>query len=186
MATIVHALETLQKWVDENLCEGSEFKVPPSGDKPDGHLYKYETTKPSAFILYIPVPEKNKAKAPPAPAEVPSICIQLIKCTDRKNTRELDIRLALATWNPGLHKPKEFIRNSEGWRDVWNFTDKCLRVIENAEYLSGLRVKIENGIEFGPIDEQDASASLYPYWFSYIAFTIECGNVPIKSYDNLM
>jgi len=183
--TIVKTLETLKEWVDENLCEGFEFKVP---SKKDGADYEYKTIKPETFILYIPAREKT-APETDEPVKVPSVCIQVTEGSDtpQKGVRELGIRLSLATWNPGLHKGgRNFERNSEGWRDVWNFADKCLGVIEGAEYLNGLRVKLEDGIKYGPIDEQDSAVSLYPYWFTYIAFNIEYGNKPRKSYINLL
>ena len=146
--------------------------------------------------MYIPTQDR---KPPDVAAPIPSLCVQLLKGkhAPAQHIGQMTIQLALATWNPGQHgsemavpeqdpqalggvkyrrEPSEnFKRNLEGWRDVWSFTDKVLQAIENTEYIAGLRLVKENGIEYGPFTEDGALVSYYPYWFCWVQFTLEHG-----------
>ncbi|GFI25483.1 hypothetical protein IMSAGC012_00593 [Lachnospiraceae bacterium] len=123
---------------------------------------------------------------------------------------QMTIQLALAAWNPGEHSgeirtPVEnpdalggysykaeqsggFKRSLEGWRDVWTFTDKVLAVLENTEYIAGMRLVKENNIEYGPFTEDGALVSCYPCWFCWGQFTLEHGlarKIPAE-YENFL
>lgn len=187
--SIVNSIETVTEWVDKNVCPLVKLKLP--NDKKMDASYPYELVHPAALSLFVP----SKDRLPPkVTAPIPSICVQIVKGADEPldSSREIKLRLCFAAWDPGYHgrdifRPKgdgdklvymqqtaeEFTKNGEGWRDIWNFVDTALRVIENAEHLGSLRIKKKDGIEFGPYTEEDAVPDFYPYWFAWIEFSVE-------------
>ena len=58
---------------------------------------------------------------------------------------------------------------------MWNFVDRTLQEIENAEYMDGIRVVKELGITFGQFQQDNALVDLYPYWGAWAILTIENG-----------
>jgi hypothetical protein len=126
--------------------------------------------------------------------------------------RSLNMRLCLHCWNPGVHgdellHPSEkkdaiwgvkynknikgeaqtFARDMEGWRDAFNLLDLTLRELEGAEYLNGLRLVKESDIKYGLFEQDGDIASYYPYWHSWITFTLEAGVVLKKRpYEDML
>lgn len=207
--TLVKTFEDLVKWLNEQICAKIDLKLP--NDDSSGSDPRY--IHPAAFPLYIP----GKDRLPPSvPAPIPSVCVQLLEGSDKllENKRQLKLRLCLACWNPGEHggetfHPKEnpqalggysyyrldgpeaterYTRNFEGWRDVWNFADLVLKEIEGTEYIAGWRLAKEAGISYGPFTEDGAIWDYYPYWHSWIAFTLEAGTAQRtpETYKNLL
>lgn len=70
-----------------------------------------------------------------------------------------------------------YARNMEGWRDLYNFKDIVLRELEGTEYIAGLRLVKETSIKYGPFVEDGNIWDYYPYWHSWITFTLESGVV---------
>jgi len=198
--TIVTILDNVRKWCDENICDKTTMKLPDDNVNDQGYTPVY--VKPSAFVLYLPAKDRLPPKVP---APIPSLCVQLMEGKDELigNIRRLSIRLCLAAWNPGDHGQELYMphkesaligghfyrkwtgdeakehykRSAEGWRDVWNFADIALSCIETAEYMAGLRLVKESGITYGPFVDDGTIWDYYPYWHSWIAFTLECGLV---------
>ena len=80
-----------------------------------------------------------------------------------------------------------FVRNADGWQDVWNFVDLALRELESAEYINGLRICKEEPIRFGPFSADEAIMDFYPYWWAWISFTVEYGlNRPKDKYKHML
>lgn len=199
---ITSDLDNIVKWFEEEVCPDILLKVP--DDKVNDGGYNVQTAHPAAFAMYIPTQDR---KPPDVAAPIPSLCVQLLKGkhAPAQHIGQMTIQLALATWNPGQHgsemavpeqdpqalggvkyrkEPSEnFKRNLEGWRDVWSFTDKVLQAIENTEYIAGLRLVKENGIEYGPFTEDGALVSYYPYWFCWVQFTLEHAPSASARYD---
>jgi hypothetical protein len=199
---LVKLFDDLTNWVLSDICSKITLKLP--DDNQNGKNYEPQFVHPTAFALYLP----GKEKLPPSvPAQIPSICVQLMEGNDMLTTgkRKLKMRLNLACWNPGTHgaetyHPRKnqqalggysyyrvdnpdaadrYKRNNEGWRDIWNFADLTLRELEGTEYIVGWRIAKEDGISYGPFTEDGAIWDYYPYWHSWIAFTLEAG-VPNK------
>lgn len=190
--SIVNSVESIREWLDENVCPKVKLKLP--DDNATDASYPYKLVHPAAFSLFVP----SKDRLPPKiAAPIPSVCVQIVQGADEliQHTRSLKIRLGFSAWDPGVHsldifRPKgknygsyvqmynkktndRFEKNGEGWRDAWNFVDTALRMIENAEYVGGLRVIKEDGITFGPVTEQDAVPDFYPYWFAWAEFSVQ-------------
>jgi len=62
-----------------------------------------------------------------------------------------------------------------------------LRELEGAEYINGLRLVKESDIKYGLFEEDGNIASYYPYWHSWISFTLEVGVVvKPRPYEDLL
>lgn len=191
--SIVNNTEKIISWAEEFICSKIKLKIP-DDDSNDGK-YNYKLVNPAVFALFVP----TKDRLPPkAAAPIPSLCVQIIDGKDMPNSGTTRIRFGFSTWSPGTHgmdifapKPGEpgkytqpdtdegrafYKRNSEGWRDAWNFVDLALREIESAEIIGGLlRVVKEDGITYGPYTEQDSILDCYPYWYAWVEFTVSYG-----------
>lgn len=208
--TLVQTIDRVVEWLNANVCGQISLKVP--DDYKNDTEYGVQYTHPAAFPLYVP----GKDRLPPSiAAPIPSVCVQLTEGSDDLLTkkRELQIRLCLACWNPGehggevLHTRKNdsvlggysyytvtgeaaqtYTRNMEGWRDAFNLTDLVLRELEGTEYIAGHRLVKEAGIKFGLFTEDGNIWDYYPYWHSWITFTLEAGVVVAtpKEYKDLL
>ena len=65
-----------------------------------------------------------------------------------------------------------FKRNGDGWRDAWNFVDIALREIESRTEIAGFAIDRSVPVKFGPLTEQEAIPDYYPFWFSWVSFTL--------------
>ena len=185
--TIAQCIEQVTDWLNESVCQKIKLKLP--DDSQNGTNYRVETVNPTAFAMYQP----GKDKLPPGViAPFPSVVVQLLEGSDdmtAKNGR-MKIQLSFTAWNPGKHageliqaprttmvngSVQSFTRDAEGWKDVWNFVDRALREIENAEYLNGLRVVKELPITYGQFQQEGQISDLYPYWGAWAILTIERG-----------
>ena len=197
--TLVNSIDSVVEWLREKVCSQITLKVP-NDDVNDGG-YNVKLVHPAAFPLYVP----GKDRLPPnVPAPIPSVCVQFTEGNDdlKEKKRQFQIRLCLACWNPGEHggevyqtrenpnvlggysyyvvkdeSAARYTRNMEGWRDSFNLTDLVLRELEGTEYIAGHRLVKESGIKFGLFTEEGNIWDYYPYWHSWITFTLEAGVV---------
>ena len=80
-----------------------------------------------------------------------------------------------------------YARNMNGWRDSFNFVDLILRELEGTEYINGLRLVKESDIKYGLFTEDGNIWDYYPYWHSWITFTLEAGVVvKPRPYEDLL
>lgn len=208
--TLVQSIDKVVDWLNREVCSLITLKVPDDYRNDKG--YDVEYTNPAAFPLFVP----GKERIPPSvPAPIPSVCVQLMEGSDDllKKQRQLQIRLCLACWNPGEHgrelliprknpaalggisyfhpageAAETYVRNMEGWRDLYNFADLTLRQLEGTEYIEGHRLVKEAGIKYGPFTEDGNIWDYYPYWHHWITFTLEAGVVARtpETYENLL
>ena len=199
--TIVQTIEKITDWLNETVCPKIKLKLP--DDNQNGSQYKVKAVNPTAFAMYQP----GKDKLPPGViAPFPSVVVQLLEGSDNitEGNGQVKLQLSFTAWNPGKHageltratettmaikdeginiqidsvgSDKSFTRDAEGWKDVWNFVDRALREIENAEYMNGLRVVKELPITYGQFQQEGQISDLYPYWGAWAIFTIERGIV---------
>ena len=197
--TIPQCIDRVTDWINESICPKIKLKLP--DDAQNGREYKVEAVNPTAFAMYQP----GKDKLPPGViAPFPSVVVQLLEGSDNMTERNgrMKLQLSFTAWNPGNHageltratktttasgsedldvhiegvaSEQSFTRNAEGWKDVWDFVDRALREIENAEYLNGLRVVKELPITYGQFQQEGQISDLYPYWGAWVIFTIERG-----------
>ena len=187
--TITQCIENVTDWLNEAVCPKIKLKLP--DDNQNGKSYKVETVNPTAFAMYQP----GKDKLPPGViAPFPSVVVQLLEGSDDVTTcnGRMKLQLSFTAWNPGKHageltrvigttneaidsSDQSFTRDAEGWKDVWNFVDRALREIENAEYMNGIRVVKELPITYGQFQQEGQISDLYPYVGAWAIFTIERG-----------
>lgn len=197
--TITQCIEKVTDWLNKSVCPKIKLKLP--DDNQNGKEYKVKAVNPTAFAMYQP----GKDKLPPGViAPFPSVVVQLLEGSDDITARNgrMKIQLSFTAWNPGKHageltratgtttakdstdfdvhlsgvaSEQSFTRDAEGWKDVWNFVDRALREIENAEYLNGIRVVKELPITYGQFQQEGQISDLYPYWGAWAIFTIERG-----------
>lgn len=175
--TVINILNEVQHWFKTDICPNLEFKKPPAVDDSDTEHYNYELMHPEAYIMY-----------PPQESKFPSVTIQTGngEYNRTKSNGELKLRFLFATWNTGKHIIDEgnvptYTPDNEGYKDVWNFVDYVLNRLKNVDYLGrSVRIKHENGIQFGPMSEQDVMVNYYPYWCAWVTLTVEYGNSSTK------
>lgn len=197
--TLVQSIDNVVAWLSEKVCSQISLKVP--DDYRNDTSYDVALVHPAAFPLYVP----GKDRLPPSiPAPIPSVCVQLMEGSDDlpKHKRQLQFRLCLAAWNPGEHgcevlhpranasavagysyyrvdgeAAQTYARNMDGWRDSFNLADLILRELEGTEYIAGHRLVKETAIKYGLFTEEGNIWDYYPYWHSWITFTLEAGVV---------
>jgi len=202
--SIVDNIDKIADWVKEKICKGVLLKLPPDYDEEnaqDDENYEYKLVEPTVFKLYIPTKDKL---LPINNFLTPSVCVRLLHGIDFRDKGNMSVQLLFSTWSAGDHNKDVFHlnkkdnknyfnldensydRNSEGWRDVWNFVDKTLRTLEESEKIGTLRIMKEKGIEFSPIKEQEAIPDFYPFWFACIEFSVEYNILRNKDFNDLL
>ena len=197
--TLVQSIDKVVDWVRKNVCSQITLKLP--DDYRNDASYDVEYVNPAAFPLYYP----GKDLLPPTVrAPFPAVCVQVMKVSDDllSRKRQLQMRICLACWNPGTHggeayharenenalggysyckateeAAQTYARNMEGWRDLFNFADLVLAKVEGTEYIAGHRLVKESAVDFGLFTEEGDIPGYYPYWHSWITFTLEAGVV---------
>ena len=167
---VIKQLDKIKNWLETEIC--SQFKFKQADDDNVDATYPYELVNPNVFILYVPpkelIGEKNR---------VPSICLQFEEGNESLSATSgvLNLRLQFSIFNPGEHNFGEFKRDTEGWRDVWNFIDYIMERLRSTELIDGIRIIKENGIKYGPISDQGQIPNFYPYYFAWVSFSVEYG-----------
>ena len=192
--TVVTALDILADWARENIAPKISLKVPPDSEQEATDAgYEYRRVNPAVFAMYVP----TKEKLPPAIiSPFPSICVRFMEGADDLSSGKgsIGIQLCFSAWDTGTHgedivlpnpenglEPKHwtgpeadayFRRHGVGWRDAWNLVDIALREIERVTNIGGLVIDRKTPVRFGPLTEQEAIPDFYPFWFSWVSFSI--------------
>lgn len=187
--SVVHVIDTVTEWAQQNVCNHIMLKVPPKNEDAVDASYDYETANPTAFPMYVPTSEKLP---PTIRSPFPHLCVRFLKGADALSagSGHLDIQLVFSVWNPGTHGRDqflpdgnggfirqggdiaEFIRDANGWRDVWNFVDLAMQALKSTTTIGNYVIDQETPIEFGPLAEQEAIPDYYPFWFAWISFRL--------------
>ena len=167
MTTTLHNLDIIANWLRQNVCPNLQYKCP--DDEKNDHTYAYKMVNPSVHVMYIPpksfVPEKKYV--------APSIVVQYgnSKNFPKEAKGQINIRLGFSIWNPGLHFSNKYERNDIGCRDLLNFIQYVEDALINEEVIGPIRIRLEDGVESGPLKEQGVIADFYPYCFTFLAKT---------------
>ena len=207
--SVVQILDRVTEWAQNAICSKITLKVPPDDDAaPTDEGYEHTRVNPTAFTLFVP----TKEKLPPSViSPMPSVCVRFLEGSDdlSDGSGSIGIQLCFSAFNPGTHSadvflPQEgeknrfrqwrgpeadatFIRNSGGWRDIWNFVDIALSEVESVTEISGYRIDRSTPVKFGPLSEQEAIPDFYPFWFAWVSFSL---SYPItrnvRGFENLL
>lgn len=190
--SVVHVIDTLTEWARQNICEQIKLKVPPENTDPDDAGYSYNLATPAAFAMYVPTSDKLPPGSHPP---FPSLCVRFVTGQDVPvdGGGSVEVQFCFSAWDPGTHGEDElfpngdgtyrrgkggaFWRNSDGWRDAWNFVDIALRAVESATNIGGYTIDRAKPVKFGPLTEQEAIPDFYPMWFAWVSFTV---NYPLR------
>lgn len=201
---IVNDMNKIKDWLQTEVCDKITFKLPSDEIADDG--YNYEMVHPTAWALFTPSKDRlpDDIRAPH-----PSVCIRITDGEHRPQdgTNTMKLILNFCIWNPGTHRKDvllpvtsetgategyeispdaKFQRNAEGWQDLYSFMDFTLRAIENAEYIADMRVRVEDGIQYGMTSDKEGLDDFHPYYLGWITFTVHAGNARHKSYLDLL
>lgn len=183
--TLNSVIEDLTAWAQDNLCDNVEL-LKPSDSKMSAD---YIPVTPTAFPLYVP----PKDQLPPdVDAQIPSICVQFKEGSDdlQKNDRSLNFRLAFSAYRPGhFEETKDeegkpvvkFIRNADGWKDLWLWVSRSLHKIYSSMYIEGVKVDRKTPVKYGNFSIDDNLVDAYPLWYAWIEFTVKCGISPTNN-----
>lgn len=183
----------LKEWAEEKLCD---IKFKQQAEINTDSTYSYNLVKPAVFTQFLPDTDR-------LPDGVNDIfpCMLLQWDNDEKKPMEnkatCTIRLDLAIWNPGTHAPdiiggdpskvEAFKRNGEGWQDIVNWIDRITRELCNNDIIKGkYRIRHEDGLRSGRMDEQGTIYDYYPFYLGFVEFSIEYTTPKIKPYNDLL
>lgn len=191
--TVVELIDNVTEWAQKEICDRVHLKVPPDDDSaPVDAGYQHTLVTPTAFPLFVP----SKDKLPPnTVAPIPSLCVRFIEGTDALDGTGgvVTLQFVFSTWDVGhhgkdfFHAQKDgsykqwsgpeadayFRRNTEGWRDAWNWVDVALRALESTSNVAGYELNRQSPIEFGPLADQDNIPDFYPFWFCWVNFSLK-------------
>lgn len=175
--TIVQCLNSLSDWLKDNVCSKILFKCP--SDDRQATDYDFELVHPQSFAMFIPGTDKLP---PGVKSECPCVTVQLMDGSDNllKSNSSLNVRLCFLVWNPGVHPDENgmtegYRRSADGWQDVWSFLERAVNDIENAQYINGMRLRVENGVQYGQFSKDGQVAEMYPYFYAWATMTFERG-----------
>lgn len=185
--SVVHLIDTLTEWAQQNVCSHIKLKVPPENEAPNDADYAFELATPVAFPMYVPTMEK----LPPAiHFNHPSLCVRFLQGEDNPaaSSGSLEVQFCFSTWDPGIHSKDRFTPNGDstyrrgsgsfqrsvdGWRDAWNFVDIALRAVESTVVIGNeFTIDRSSPVKYGPLVEQDAIVESYPFWYAWISFKV--------------
>lgn len=204
-------LETLCDWLNKEVC--SQIMLMSPND--DNARTPPKLVHPTAYPLFIPdktLLPKGQNSLPAVVIQVLNGSDDLLK-----RIRTYQLRLVLISWSPGqydalsfIKQEKEkasigeipysfyqaapqggYIRNLKGWKDNAHFMETVLSAFEEAEFIGEdktIRLKKEEKIQFGHFQNELQLLDFYPYWASYLIFSIEAGLIrrPSTSYQDLL
>lgn len=189
---IVKIVEDTTKFVQEKICDDITFYKP--SDDAMGKTWTPGRVKPIAFPMFTPPKDMTLNGM----TEFPSVCVQLMPSGANQITREQDIsiRLIFGVWYPGPFSEKieegeekvdSFTRNADGWKETFRFLDHAKDVIESNSLIGDFVIDKNIPLEFGPWMEDDTLVNSYPYFFSWLRFSIKSGTFirRIESYEYL-
>ena len=120
-------------------------------------------------MLFVPGVERLKQ----GERQAPSIAVQFLGGLDSMHsTREITIELLLSIWSPGHFIDGAFVRDSDGWRDLFNGLGVIAEKVESAEIIAGCAVDMKTGVRFGLYEIKDEIPDMYPYWLGKVDFKL--------------
>lgn len=189
---VVTIVEDITEFVQKNICNDITFYKP--SDDAMGKMWAPDKMNPTAFPMFTPPKEMILNGI----TEFPSVCVQMVQSEANQITREQDVsmRLIFGVWYPGPFSEKieegeekvdSFVRNADGWKETFRFLDHAKDVIEKTTSIGDFIIDKNVPLEFGPWMEDDTLVNSYPYFFSWLRFSIKSGTFVrnIKSYEYL-
>lgn len=198
--TTVNAIDIISDFLKNNVCNELKYLLP---DKKDAREYIPKMVSPQVFQFY----EPDKERVPPGiEYTCPSVVVQLQKRSDNVKTgvSQFDIQLSFTTWRLGQYitqnnvsleditqneegvdiafvgnNESSFVRNEEGWRDVYHFLETTKDAIVKVGKIKDLKLKLDENINSGPFTQDGALIDHYPYYHAWLTLSFETVVTPV-------
>lgn len=201
--TVINAIESVKKFLEEEVCPEIELLVP---NKKDGKEYVEKYANPCVFAFFEP---ENGRLPEGVEFTTPNITVQFTQGEDNLATseRKVDIVLAFSTWRPGEYRAindmvlekietgeggtsiefkgeitKQLVRNEEGWKDVYNLMELTKGKIISASKIGEFLLE-PTQIKYGPYSKDGALIDFYPYYHLWMSFTLTSIPTPMTRDD---
>lgn len=201
--TVINVIETVKEFLKQEVCPEIKLLVP---DRRDGKDYVEEYANPEVFAFF--EPERGRL---PEGVEytTPSIIVLFTQGEDDlvESKQRLNIVLAFNTWRPGDYSTvnevelgsideeaegitikykgkieKEFFRNEDGWKDVYNLMELTKGKLISAGKIGNFPLA-PTPIKYGPYTKDSALIDFYPYYHLWMSFTLTSIPTPMTRDD---
>ncbi|KMT23006.1 hypothetical protein [Clostridium cylindrosporum] len=159
-------LEGIKTFLIENVASKIRLEKPIEEDEEE-----YQLVNPAVFVGWIP--PKNHLQE--YGYDIPSILVMQDGGEDDIDEASLDIRLGIATYDPGHTEGDITKPNSKGYKDILNLITRIRVELSNSTLVGGITV-IKKPIRWGLYEEQ-----AYPYWNGWITFRASI--IPMGQHD---
>lgn len=160
-------LEKLKVFLQEKVATKIKLELPPQDGQFNG---EYKLVNPSVHIGWLPPGTSlNETEH-----NIPSIIVMSDGGEDGGNEANLNIRLIIGVYDPGLTKTEDDIDvNCKGYKDLLNLITRIRSELSKNLIIEDL-IEIEKPIKWRMYDEQ-----MYPYWHAQMEFSIN--TMPINT-----
>lgn len=191
--TVIDAIDMVKEFLEENVCPNIQLLVPAVKD---GIQYEEKYANPKVFAFF----EPEKGRLPEGVDYTkPGIIVQIPQGKDNLTTNEQSIEcvLSFAVWRPGEYRAiqnmtldkidvspetgasmeftgdieKQFIRNEDGWRDVYNLME-----LTKSKLISKGRIGqflLDEEIKYGSYTKDGALIDFYPFYHLWMSFMMK-------------
>ena len=163
------ALESVTKFLKDNVASKFKFKKPPDFDIPKGGLTEEDEEKINDTDLVNPavysgwVPPKNFLDS--YGFDIPGMIVMLDDGTDDNEETQLNFRIKIVTYDLGLSDEEGKVTpNAQGFKDLLNVITR-IRLELQLNPVVNESIFINKPIEWSMDEEQN-----YPYWSANVKF----------------
>lgn len=179
--TLTETLDGVAAWVETAIAADLWYLVPPEDGAVDD--IDLEWASPSVFQAFVPSIERM----PDGAHQAPSIAVQLVEGNDGpRDSRVITIKLVLTIWSPGHFQDDQFIRGSDGWRDLFNGLGAIVGAVESAETIAGCAVDMKEGVRYGFYEIEREIPDLYPFWMGKVEFKLMRAPQASKRFQDML
>jgi hypothetical protein len=161
-------LEALKQFLIKNVASKIKLEKPPQDENIEN---AYELVNPAVYIGWIP-PKNHLNEYGYA---VPGLLIMSDGGEDLTEEANLNIRIGIATYDPGETTNLEVTPNALGYRDLLNIINIIRIELAKSSTIEG-KTSIQGPIKWGMYEEQS-----YPYWNGWMTF--QASIIPITYRD---
>lgn len=150
-------LEALKQFMVNNISNKLKLEKPPD----EGNIKEdYELVNPAVYVGWIP----PKNYLTDYGYTIPGLLIMSDGGEDSLDEAYINIRIGIATYDPGLTDSQNTTPNTKGYRDLLNVIQKIRIEIASSLTINN-KTTIQGPIKWGVYEEQN-----YPYWNGWITF----------------
>ena len=175
--TDIDVLNGLAIFLEKNVASKITLEKPPEKGIINGDG-SYELVNPSVYKGWIPLNNLDEYNY-----SVPSMVIMLDEGIDDNDDSNLNIRLKIATFDPGQTQESGEVKlNGKGYMDLLNLMTR-IRLELSQNPIIEETVSINKPIKWSMDNQQS-----YPYWTANMSFSVSIAPLPfnIKKYEEYL